>query len=88
MKGKAVAKAVCGLLSSLLSCFPLPPETESEPARVLQRDGELPALGLQQGYCNPRYKATSALPTQLLNWDGEEIDTSPNGSKAAGQKIA
>ena len=47
MKGNTVAKAICELLSSLLSCSPQPPEMESEPARPVKRNWELPARELQ-----------------------------------------
>lgn len=47
MKWNTVAKALCELLSSLLSCCPQPPKTESEPARAVKRNWELLASELQ-----------------------------------------
>lgn len=47
MKGNTVAGAICELLSSLLTCSPLPPETENEPARAVKRNWKLLASELQ-----------------------------------------
>lgn len=76
MKGNTVAKAICELLSSLLSSSPLPPKTESKPAKAVKRNWELPAPELQLSSV-PDTKQRCWATLQLLNWDGKEVDTSP-----------